>query len=313
MILGLPLAALQVIMLNAMLALSGYAVIAGGSYSFAFVGFYAVGAYTGAYLSTKHGIGTWGEIGVALVVTFVISLILGRLLVRLGGIYLAMATVAITAIVGALAINLGGFTGGAAGITGVTPSVGTFWLIASVAVLCLGFYLLNRSRIGMAMRLVRSDRLLARSMGVNDVSLGIWLFVLSSMIAAFGGVMYAHYYQYVAAGDFTFTLLIDVLAMIIIGGSRHWLGPVIGAAIITAIPDWLSSIGVWAAVITGGIVLLIILFAPDGVVGAFTVLIRRTRVFIRSKRTRVLPPVPLLTGQTFLGPQLPHEDVSPHG
>jgi branched-chain amino acid transport system permease protein len=280
-------------LLNAIVALSGYTVIAGGSYSFAFIGFFGVGAYTAGYLATQQGVGMWGEIGAVLVLAFLTSLILGRLLIRLGGVYLAMATVAITSIVGALAVNLGSITGGANGITGIGPPIGTAWLVISVVVLCAGFFIVSRSRLGRAMRLLRADPLLARAMGVNSVSLGTLLFTVSSMIAAYGGVLYAHYYQFVTPTDFNFTLLIDVLAMIIIGGSRHWSGPLVGAALITAIPDWLSSIGVWADVITGGIVLIIILWAPEGIVGSIVLLYRRLRTELVARRHKSEPLAPI--------------------
>jgi branched-chain amino acid transport system permease protein len=277
MILGLPTAALQVTLLYSILAMSGYLVISAGSFSFAFVGFFGIGAYVAGSLATQDNVGIWGQIGAAIGLAMVVSLVLGRLLLRLAGVYMAMATVAFTAIVGALAVNLGSITGGAAGISGISPPVGTAWLLSSVVILCGCFFGLNRSRLGQAMRLVRSDRLLARAMGVNDVRLDMLIFVASSMIAAYGGVLYAHYFQYVTPTDFSFAFLINALAMIIVGGSRHWSGPIVGAALLTVIPDWLSSIGVWADVITGGILLLIIIWAPGGIVGELAILRRRVR------------------------------------
>lgn len=276
MIFGLPSAAFDVILLNAVLAYSAYVVVAGGTYSFAFIGFVGLGSYVAGYFATKTPhIDTWGQLGIAVAMAIAVAVILSPQLMRLDGIYLALATVSLTAIFSALAVNMASITGGANGIPSVEPSIGTSQLLICVIAIIVVLVVLNRSGVGRAMRLVRADPLLAQAMGVNERLVRAGLFVASSGLAAFGGVLYAHYYQFVSPSSYSFDLLIKVLAMVIIGGSRNAAGPLVGAALMTAVPDWLSSHAISADVVTGVIILLVVLFAPDGIAGGVGWLIRR--------------------------------------
>ncbi len=266
--LGISLTIVQLWLLNSLLAYSAYLGMTSGSFSIAYVAFIGVGGYTAGILSTEYGWSFPANLVVAPVLTAVVALILVRPLERLSGVYLAVASVGIVALFQVLLFNFEGLTKGASGIPKIPLSVGTWTLAAGVAVVAIVLRQLERSDLGRAIRMTRLDPIVAVSLGVNVRRLRVWLFVASAFVGGIAGVMRAHYFGYVSPESYSFDLVIVLLAMVVIGGIGSWIGPLLGAAIFTLLPEWLQDFGLWRELVTGALLLLIVIVTREGLVGA---------------------------------------------
>jgi len=266
--LGINDTTIELWLLNCMLAYSAFAVLTGGSFTLAYVAFVAVGAYTAGIGSVDHGWSLPQEMVVAPLLAGLAALVIARPLERLSGVYLSIASVGVVGLLQVLLLNLDGLTGGAIGITGIDPPIGIGLLAACVAILALILRQLQVSNFGRAIRMTRVDPLVAGAMGVNVGRLRLWLFVLSAVIGAEAGVLRGHYFGLVTPDEYGFTTVVQLLAMVIIGGVGSWLGPLIGAAVFTLLPEWLRSFGDWREVVTGVLLLVIIIVSREGLVGA---------------------------------------------
>jgi len=246
---------------QAMLGLSLYIPLMTGQLSLASPGFYALGGYIAAIMSTAvflpEGGGDWVsgtfplsyvliEMLLAGLASAVLALIIGFPSLRLRGIYLALATIAFVEIVRVLSLNLD-ITGKAIGIFGVPQPFADkfeYALLALPLLLLAGWfvYRLERSRVGRAFSALREDELAAAAMGVNPTTYKVLAFVLGAVLAGMVGAISAHFLNTWNARQGTFDASILVLAYVIIGGSRTFLGPIVGGLLLTALPELLRAI-----------------------------------------------------------------------
>lgn len=283
MILGLTDTLIELWLLNCLLAYSAYIVLNGGAFSFAYVAFIAIGAYTAGIVTVKEGGSTITALLVAPVIAAFVALLLARPLERLSGVYLAIVSISFVGLIQILAINLEDLTGGALGLAGVPLIVELWWLALTVIVVALVVRQIERSNLGRAIRMTRVDPLVAGAMGVNVRRVRLWLFVASAALGAAAGVIRAHYFGFVTPSDYGFNLVVLLLAMVIIGGVGSWVGPLIGAFIFTMLPEWLRSFGDWRDVVTGVLLLLIIIVSREGVAGAIRLQWHRQKRRLRGK------------------------------
>lgn len=263
--------------LGALLGLSVYVPMAAGQLSLATPAFYAIGGTLAALLATQGSpqptisLGAvLGEMLLAAALTAGLALLVGLPVLRLRGIYLAIATIALVEIVRVAILNLP-FTGGATGIFGIPQPfeepLGYVWL--SGALLALVGWLFQRleaSQLGRSMAAVRDDELASRCMGINTTRVKLTAFVASAMLAGITGVIAAHYLNTWNARQGSFDVAITTLAFVILGGSRSWLGPVIGGLLLTALPELLRPVGDLRLVLFGLVILLGPVFFPQGLV-----------------------------------------------
>jgi branched-chain amino acid transport system permease protein len=260
-----------------------------GVFSLAGVGFYAVGGYTAAIL-VQHGWAAVTAIATALIAAAAVGLVLALILGRLRTLYLAMATVAFDLLVQILAENLN-VTGGVVGLFGIPVKVTTLSVALLVAVSALVLWRLERGVIGRTTEALRVDEHLAATLGVDIVRQRVVAFVLSAVLGALAGALNALMFNTLAPSQVGFELIVAGLTVIVIGGTSSWLGPVIGAFIVTWLPDWLAFAGEWRIPVQGAIVIIMVLYASDGIVG----LLQRARrwsvvqVRPRRRRTRLVP------------------------
>ncbi len=202
----------------------------------------------------------------------IVGLVLGLPVLRLRGVFLAMATLAFGEVVRIAAVNLD-ITGGAEGLTGI-PNVTKTWMIY----LALGgaayfMAVLRRSRLGWALVSMREDETAAACLGIHITYYKVAAFIVGAMMAGLAGGMYAHLNYLITPRDFGFFIAVDLLIYNIVGGTRVWYGPILGAALITALPEILRGVGVTAGPIrlgvNGLILLLVILFLPNGLASVF--------------------------------------------
>ncbi len=242
-------------LLAALLALSLYLPLMAGQLSLASPGFYALGGYIAAVLSTRVFVTQPGglfpvplvllEMLIGGLASGVLAIIVGVPALRLRGIYLALATIAFIEIVQVLALNLE-ITGGAVGIFGIPQPFKTqieyIWIAAPLLlIVALFVYRLERTRVGRAFIAIREDELAADAMGVNPTTNKVLAFTMGAIVAGTVGALGAHFLNTWNARQGTFDASIGYLAFVLIGGSWTFLGPVLGGMALTALPEVLRS------------------------------------------------------------------------
>lgn len=272
--------------LNILLALSVYATFMVGQFSLAQVGFWSIGAYTTGILVALYGFALLPALMAAAVLCAFIGLIVGYPCLRIRGIYLAMATIAFSEVVRVffnnfiLPIPVGSLIlgpGGHLGFRGIP--VLTRWpeILTAVVFFVLLFAWLEKSRIGLAAKSIREDETAAACSGVNVVAMKVGMFAFGAAIAAIGGGMYGTYVSSVTPDNFGFHLALISVFFVAVGGSDRYIGPVIGAVVLTILPDLLRFAGDYRMVVYGVIVLAIAVAFPRGLDGIGPTLARRWR------------------------------------
>ena len=271
-------------LINIALGLSIYLTLATGLLSLANAGFMAIGAYTAAILASQAGLSLWVSFVVALVVAALVALPFGLAVLRLRDVYLAIATLGFVQIVNVLALNgdkvLRWITGnstlavfnGAEGITlpYVPPRIyfglpETTWpLLAYVVALAAILAVLRRSHEGRVLAAVRLDESAAGTLGINVVRYKLLAFVLGAMMAAGVGVLSTPIIRVIDPRNYVFSRAVDVLAYAVLGGVAHWSGPIVGAVVLTILPEALRFLQEQRDVVNGLIIMISILFLPRG-------------------------------------------------
>ncbi len=244
----------------------------GGQLSLGHATFLAVGAYTAANLSTRSTIGLPLELLVAVVLAVVVGMIVGLPSLRLSGLLLAVGTLALGFAGQQILFIWTPVTGGGGGIT-VAPLMffgRPITLIgASVVVLGLALFLvfnILRGRTGRALHALRTSDAAARSVGIEVERRRVAAFAMSAALTAAGGVLYGHAVSYLAPDNFGIDLSITLVIMTIIGGQRRLLGAVLGAAFVIGLPEQFRTFADYEGILYGVILLLVIIFAPGGIV-----------------------------------------------
>jgi branched-chain amino acid transport system permease protein len=255
--------------------------------------FYGLGAYTSAILSGKLGLSPWMALPVAIVVAGVIALIIGWASLRLHGYYLAMATLGFGFILHIIFVNYVSLTGGPSGISGIPPfSLFGFtldtdfryyyfvWTFLGLVML-LSLNIMG-SNVGRAYRAIGTDEIAAESLGINTFLHKVQVFVIAGCLAGMAGSLYAHYITFVSPGGFGFLFSIELVVMVFVGGMKNSWGALLGAAILTILPEFLRAYKDYDIIIFGVILILIVIFLPEGIAGM-------VKAFLTSK-TRILEP-----------------------
>ena len=265
---------------GAILGISVYLPLMAGQLSLATPGFYALGGYIAAIASTKI-LTTTGTLPVwwvllemlaAGVISGLLAVVLGIPVLRLRGIYLAIATIAFVEILRVVALNLD-ITGGAVGIFGIPQPFQSpleyLWIALPLLGLSMAFmYRLEKIRVGRALIAIREDELAADSMGINPTYYKVLAFVLAAILAGMVGAVSAHFLNTWNARQGTFDASIIFLAFVLIGGSRTFWGPVVGGILLTALPEVLRGLSS-----VNGVPLWLGQFLKDGRLIIFGVLI----------------------------------------
>ncbi|MFB2921635.1 branched-chain amino acid ABC transporter permease [Aerosakkonema funiforme] len=273
--------------LGALLGLSLYLPLMTGQLSLASPGFYALGGYIAAILSTQvfkvsGGLFPLGLVLLEMLIAGVVSGILGVLVgipaLRLRGIYLAIATIAFVEILRILALNLD-LTGGAVGIFGIPQPFQTpleyLWIALPLLILSMVIlYRLERIRVGRAFTAIREDELAAGAMGIDPTYYKVLAFTLGAILAGVVGSLSAHFLNTWNARQGTFDASIVYLTSVLIGGTRTFVGPVLGGMVFTALPEVLRAIAD-----TAGLPLWLAQFLRDGRLIIFGLLIVLGTIF----------------------------------
>lgn len=278
-------------LVNAIAAISVFMVLASGQMSLGSAGFMSLGAYTSAILTMNLGLPIPIAILLGGLVAALVSLIIGIPTTRLSGLYLAIATIGFSEVVRVLFLNLE-ITNGALGLSGI-PILGqeVTNLLASWGILNTGldyqqlqklvqiaivlilmiiivwlWLNLEKSNTGRAFAAIKSDNHAAELNGINVAKYKLLSFVLSAFVAGIAGALYAHATNFINPGDFDFGLSIDNLLYVVFGGSDVIWGPILGAFILTALPEFLRFMQEYRDLIYGILLVVLMIFRTDGII-----------------------------------------------
>ena len=254
-----------------------------GQVSMGHAAFYGVGAYASALISLKSGLPFWVTIWCAGAVAGLLSFVIGKMVLRLRGHFLAITTAFFGVLVTLILNNWIDLTNGPMGVPGIprpspislpglTLSFETradYYYLGLVFVGLVAFllYRIVNSRIGDALIAIRENEELARSIGVDAMAYKVFAFTLGGALAGMAGSFYAHYILFISPVTFTIAESINLLVMIIFGGMTTLFGPVFGAVALTLLPEFLRMAGSLRLVIYGVALVIFIIWLPLGVWG----------------------------------------------
>ena len=270
------LAGLYVILAVGLNLVMGYA----NQVSLGHAGFYGLGAYVSAVLSVRYGLSPWLGMPIAAVATGALAYVVGIPTLRLTSYYLGMATLGIGVVLQLAFVQLHGITGGSSGLAGILPwDLGPLrfttstqhyllvWVFAGAA-LWVARNLVN-SRVGRVLRALGESEIAAEAMGVDTAAEKRRVFVLSAVYASVAGSLYAHYITVISPEIYSFLFSVVLVLMVAIGGIGLYWGAVVGAVLLTILPEALRKFGDWEVPLYGLALIVVILFLPRGIAGLF--------------------------------------------
>lgn len=258
---------IQATMTTLLLALSIQVPMRVGVFSFAGVGAFGIGGYAAAISMTRGGLGTVPAVAIGTILSGVVVFVLGLLIARLTGLYLAMATVAFTLIIAVLAVNGGDFTGGASGIFGALGDITTLSLVIISIVVVAGLTLTERGGLGRQLDAVREDPELANSLGISVTFHRRMSFLISGVLGGLAGALTTLLRSTITPAEVNFHLVVLALTIIVVGGSGSWIGALVGSIVFVWLPTWLTFVAEWEELVYGVIVTLAAIFLPKGLFG----------------------------------------------
>ena len=261
--------------MNVLLALSLNLVIGyTGQLNLGQSAFFAIGAYVSTILVKSYGWNFWLASLAAVGAAGLLGLALAAFAVRLRGHYLAIASLGFAVITYQVLINWEKVTEGVRGIYGILPPVaGTVQLFYLVAGFALVVYVLMdnlvRSPVGDTLRAIREDEVSAASLGINGALWKAFAFGLGAAIAGLAGCFYPGFVGTLVPDAFNIIESFTMMAMVIVGGMGTMIGPVIGAVVLTVLPELLRGFGELRLMVYGLALTLVVLFMPGGIVQLF--------------------------------------------
>ena len=264
--------------------------------------FYGIGAYASTLLITQLGVPFWIAFVIGVFLAGAAGVFLSMFAVRLRGHYLAIASLGFAVITYQVLLNWISVTQGPLGIYGIAPPppleirglpLVEFTNLASLFYLIAGFAFLTylvldqllHSPVGETLTAIREDEVSATSLGVNCQKWKVFAFAVSSAIAGAGGCFYASFVGTLVPDAFFITESFSILAMVIVGGMGTLIGPVLGAILLTVLPELLRGIGDLRLIVYGVSVTLVVLFMPGGIVQAARLIAEVLRQRLRPDST----------------------------
>lgn len=282
-----------------------------GQLSLGPVAFYGLGAYTSAILTSRYDVPFLLAFLAAGIVATFFGWLIGRLTLRMRTAYFVLVTLGFAEFFRLVALNWTELTNGPMGITAVPPPAAWFrgytpyyyFILVLVVVVLYGLYRMEHSTIGRAMRAIRENEPLAQSVGVSSYHFMMLAALLSSFIIGIAGSFYAHFFQFVGPEILAFDLTITIVVMVIAGGRATLAGPVLGAIVFTVLPEVLRTAQSWRMAIYGLLLMLIMLFMPDGILPALQNLWQRIWARRWQRQPEAVVPTPSLA--TAVAPNEP--------
>jgi branched-chain amino acid transport system permease protein len=252
--------------------LIGYA----GQISLGHAGFFGLGAYGSAILTARYGWPPLAALGAVTLGVALLALAIGRPILRLRGHYLAMATLGMGIIISIVIVTEDRYTGGPDGmqvpplaLAGLALAGERAWYWTVGVVLVLAVWLAQNlidSPHGRALRALHGSEVAAEVGGIDSARHKVRVFVISAVYAAVAGSLTAHYAGFITPGKVSFFHSIELVTMVVFGGMASTFGAVVGAAVLTLLPQALTVFKEYEMVVFGAVMMLTMIFMPKGLV-----------------------------------------------
>jgi branched-chain amino acid transport system permease protein len=260
---------------NISLATSMWLIWSLGFVSFAQAGFMGIGAYTSALFLIRLGMPLWVGMWAGALVGGVLALVVSLPLMRTRAVYFFMASWAVGEVIKRVFAYYRGFLGGWEGLFNIKPPrLGSidfanrtayyYLALISMILIVLAVYRMNKTRTGWIFWSLHEAETLASHLGIHALKYKVAAFTIASAMAAMTGALYAHYHQYINPRSFDIWVSEFALVHIIVGGLATVAGPVLGASFLTIIDELLRPTGFYRVISFGVILILSVLFLPDG-------------------------------------------------
>lgn len=255
---------LAILCINLIFAYGIFVSAAAGQINLGGAGFQAIGAYATGWLAGTMGLPVWYSIPAAAAISGIVGFLIAFPVLRTRGVYLVLATFAVGEVVSGYLLHSATF-GGAMGM--VVPVHIELWVLIACAlgVTLVTFYLMA-TRLGLAMRSINDDEEATIVIGVNVRAVQVAAFTIGGAFTGLSGALYAHNYGFVEAQYFNALLSIYVLLFVLIGGAQTAWGPLAGSLFFTLLPELFRVGGAWRYVIFGVLIVLMMIFRPEGMV-----------------------------------------------
>lgn len=267
-----------------------------GLISLGTAGFMGLGAYAAAYFTADLGLSFWVAILLAIAVCTLIGILIGLVSLRISGLYLAIATLCVSEILLKSFEQVDTITGGMAGKKASFPTLfgtqltrdSTYVLLVVVLVLIMMLtYSIVNGQLGRALHAMRGSEVAAQAMGVNLLKYRLIAFFLATAYAGLAGALYVFFIKFSYPSVWNLNLSLYVLAAVVIGGFRSIYGTVIGAFVVWAVPDLIlknlpviGSINGLAYIFNGILIIVVIMFYPQGIPGLGHDIVRLVKTFL---------------------------------
>ncbi|MCK9191144.1 MAG: branched-chain amino acid ABC transporter permease [Sphaerochaetaceae bacterium] len=269
-----------------------------GMLSLCQAGFFAIGSYVTAILTTRYGFSFWATIPLSAMMAAVFGILIGLPTLRLKGDYLAIATLGFGEIVRNVLNNWDSLTGGPMGIQRI-PMVKFFGFtinpykkiafLVMVWIFVLVFYImferLGRSRMGRALQAIRDDEIAAEAMGINTTKYKVWAFAIGAAAAGVAGSLQTVYSLSVTPASYTFMVSVLVLCMVVLGGMGNFAAVILGTFIIQLISYFPQLVGLssvipaqFKQILFGLILVCMMIWRPQGIIGTRSYMVGKNRV-----------------------------------
>lgn len=263
-----------------------------GQISLGHAAFFGLGAYGSAISTVIFNLPPWLAMVVVGACIAILAFFIAIPILRLSGHYLAMATLGLNYVLHTILLQWDQVTGGPSGFAGIPSlSIGQFyfdtplrrhyllWTIVTITIfLCLN---LVRTNAGRSLAAVAGDEDAAASLGVNTRLAKVKIFVLSAFLASLAGSFFAHSFTYISPDTFNIFASTQLAIMVVIGGMGSIWGSVFGAGFLTLLPHWIEFFDTYKDLIHGGILVLVLMFLPQGLT---TGLMDKIRIFWALRR-----------------------------
>lgn len=246
---------------------------------------YGIGAYVSALLAINFGLSFWLTLPLAALAATLFGFVIGIPSMRTRDTYLALVTIAFGVVVQQLLNNFD-FTGGPNGLVGIPapslfghsfadplvifghklPSQANFYYLSAALVVMaiVTAHRLHGSRIGLAWNALRADEIAARAQGINVAWFKVLAFAVDAFLAAFAGTIYAFYVSYISPDNFTFLVSVTIMTMVIVGGMDNIFGVIVGAFLLTILPEKLRAFSDYRLLFFGVVIIGFLMIRPQG-------------------------------------------------
>jgi branched-chain amino acid transport system permease protein len=270
------------------IAVLGVSILTGFTrlFSFGNGGFMAIGAYTGAILSTKLETPLVISIIGGMIVAGAVAFLLGKITLGLKGDYFLIATLGFGESIRVIIENMQSITGGARGYSGIPLKTNIWVVLISVVIAVWIAWNLLHSKIGRNFQAIREQEIAADAIGIDTAKYKNMAFVISAMFAAWAGVLFAHYFSFIVPIMFNLVKSSEMTITVVIGGLGSLTGSIIATTILTLLPELARAAAEYRMLAYGVAVVLIVTLRPSGLMGYREFSFKKTVAWVKGLLNR---------------------------